>query len=112
VQTDELPGHDRAQGPGPCLVNEIEFLEIPATPLSWALEPLDRKLCVPAFRRVCLYRRCCFSPGKEVRQCLRSATLWKLWPHSRIVCPRAGGRRMVHVHRPRWVAKKSCCEKL
>jgi len=24
-----------------------------ATPLSWAVRPTDRKLCVPAFRRVC-----------------------------------------------------------
>jgi len=26
---------------------------VPATPLSWAFQPLDRRLCVPAFRRVC-----------------------------------------------------------
>src|SRR6056297_881677 len=29
----------------------------PATPLSWISDPLDRWLCVPAFRRVCLCQR-------------------------------------------------------
>src|SRR5579862_7559315 len=47
---------------------------IPATPLSWARKPLDRKLCAPSFRWVC---PCRIGPATR-RRASRTDCLYKL----------------------------------